>query len=110
VEPWGNAGESLGSGHTRPQVRVSIALPNRPERHSDTEEVTGSNPVRPTTFEYMFTLGSHSGGSLWQLSSPASDPAARSIGLYELPDSPLLIMTIRSQHRMLGRDTQMMGV
>ena len=35
---------------------LSSIWPEVPERHSDTEEVTGSNPVRPTIFVCLFGL------------------------------------------------------
>ena len=44
----GNAEESLGPVHASPQVRGSIALPGRLDRHPDTEEATSSNLVPPT--------------------------------------------------------------
>ena len=42
--------ERLGSYHAKQQVTDSVAVPIQLDRHPDTEEVTGSNPVRPTTF------------------------------------------------------------
>ena len=50
-------GKCRGIGKALPEVlpgksagqELSSTSPEVPERHSDTEEVTGSNPVRPTT-------------------------------------------------------------
>jgi hypothetical protein len=36
---------------------LSSIWPEVPERHSDTEEVTGSNPVRPTRFFESLSSG-----------------------------------------------------
>jgi hypothetical protein len=47
-------GKTAGQGSGSPGPEVS-------ERHSDTEEVTGSNPVRPTIFECMSRRGSQDG-------------------------------------------------
>jgi len=42
--------------------RLSSTGPGVPERHSDTEEVTGSNPVRPTPFfENLSSIESQDG-------------------------------------------------
>jgi hypothetical protein len=39
--------------------RLSSTGPEVPERHSDTEEVTGSNPVRPTHCDLAFLVRSY---------------------------------------------------
>ena len=56
-------GESLEPRQVNQQVRGSVAPSEAPERHSDTEEVTGSNPVRPTPFFEIVSSGSSSNGS-----------------------------------------------
>ena len=39
----GNAGEPLGAAPARPQVTARIALPGRPYRRLDTEEIAGNS-------------------------------------------------------------------
>ena len=58
VLPGKTAGQGLGG--TGPGV---------PERHSDTEEVTGSNPVRPTRH---FLLLAPPGSALWPYNCPTA--------------------------------------